>query len=335
MQLTKKTSNGNDIVAKNNYIPVDYRAWPIFVLSFIRLVFVSIFERAMQNFLYFEINISESTLGFISSAGAIAYIFGPLFGSAITRKLGTRNSIIISSFATPILTTFQLLYFEPWFLITCRVLSGLMLGLYWPNLLNLLSNWQKVSSVEKAKKNFKNFNFSWNFGLLFGLFFGFIWAFSWNDYLAMILSWLISFLLIPISFFIKKDIKAPKSEKVLKIHAEDARTDLTPIATTETNSNTPMIVYPILFSWLGIMVLTISKSTFIFSFPVFLKASENPSYYTYIVQFGLQAAQLTGLTWINRMKVFTRRISALVGIVGIVFVSLTVILFENIWYAAI
>ena len=78
----------------------DYRAWPIFSLAFIRLFYVSIFERALQNYLYFVIDISESTLGIISSAGAIAYIFAPILGQFITSKLGIRNSLILSSFLT-------------------------------------------------------------------------------------------------------------------------------------------------------------------------------------------------------------------------------------------
>ncbi|MFX1353201.1 MAG: hypothetical protein ACFFGP_04495, partial [Promethearchaeota archaeon] len=95
------------------------------MLSFIRLCYVSIFERALQNYLYFVINISESTLGLISSVGAIAYIFAPILGQFITLKLGIRNSIILSSILTPILTGAQVIYFEPWFLIMCRIMLGL------------------------------------------------------------------------------------------------------------------------------------------------------------------------------------------------------------------
>ena len=96
----------------NNTEHVNYRAWPIFLIAFIRLFYVSIFERALQNYLYFTIEINESTLGNISSAGAIAYIFAPLIGQQITKKIGIRNALLISAIGTPLLTGAQLIFFE-------------------------------------------------------------------------------------------------------------------------------------------------------------------------------------------------------------------------------
>ena len=118
---------------------IAYRTWPIFLLSFTRLFFISIFERAFLNYLYFTVDINESILGFISSATAAAYIIGPLVGQFITSKLGIRNSIILSSISTPILMGAQMLYFDPLYLISIRILSGISLGVYWPNCYNLLS----------------------------------------------------------------------------------------------------------------------------------------------------------------------------------------------------
>ncbi|GAJ19126.1 unnamed protein product, partial [marine sediment metagenome] len=92
------------------------------------------------------------TLGIITSAGAIAYIFAPIIGQAITSKIGVRNAIILSSLFTPFLTGAQMIFFEPWYLITCRVLLGLTLGLVWPNFLNLLSKWQNNSNIEMGVK---------------------------------------------------------------------------------------------------------------------------------------------------------------------------------------
>jgi len=335
VRITKKSSVYEDKIILTQKTLLDYRTWPLYMLIFVRLFFTSIFERALQNYLYFFIDIREGTLGIISSTGAITYIFAPIIGQKITSKLGNRNSIIISSIATPILIGAQIIYVEPWFLIMCRILFGFMLGLFWPNCLNLLSNWQKVSSVEKSKKNFKNFNFSWNFGLILGLFIGYILAFSWNDYLTMIISWSLSFLLIPISFFIKKEsqlqisIEEPKKQLGITISQGNIKDSL------ELNSNTPMIIYPILFSWMGIIFLTISKSIFIFSYPVFLKAFGSPSNQTYLVQFGLQITQLIGLTWISSMKIYSRKISALISLIAVSLISLTILLIENIWYISI
>ena len=77
------------------------------------------------------------------------------------------------------------------------------MGLYWPNCMNTLSKWQKISSSEKAKRNFRNFNFSWNFGFIIGLIIGYIWAFFLNDYISMIISWALVVFTDPSEFFLK------------------------------------------------------------------------------------------------------------------------------------
>ncbi|MFX1320579.1 MAG: MFS transporter [Promethearchaeota archaeon] len=320
------------------YSGEDYRTWPIFVLAFVRLFYLSIFERALFNYLYFVIDIRESTLGFISSAGSITYIVAPIIGQLLTTKfLGIRNALIINSTLTPFLTVAQILYPEAWFLIICRILLGLTLGLFWPNCLNLLSKWQKVSSIEKSKKNFALFNLSWNSGFIIGLLVGFLWAFSLNDFSAMIISWLLSFLLIPLSFFIQKEKGPAILEEGVIYQSEDPLSHLDIKEDLVVNSQTPMIVYSVLFSWICIMFLTISKSIFIFGYPILLKAllSDEFSYLTYLVQCGLQFMQLLGLTWINSMKIYSRKIATLVSFIAVVLIAFTIVLLGNIWYISI
>ena len=313
----------------------DYQTWPIFMLAFIRLFYVSIFERALSNYLYFTIGIRESTLGFISSAGALTYIISPLLGQMLTKKIGLRNALILNSILTPLLSGAQILYSAPWFLIICRIGLGLTMGLFWPNCLYLLSKWQRKSTAKKSKKNFALFNFSWNSGFILGLLVGFIWAFSWNDYLTMTISWTLSFLLIPVSFFIIKESKSPASEKKLIYQTEDPLSHLDIKEDLFVNSHTPMIVFPILFSWLGIMHLAISKSIFIFGYPIILKAFESPSYLTYLVQAGIQFTQLIGLTLINSMKVYTRKIASVLSILGLSILTVLIVLVGNILYISI
>ncbi|MFX1553608.1 MAG: MFS transporter [Promethearchaeota archaeon] len=335
MQEQKKAQEKTTITKQSL---LAYRAWPVFLLAFIRLFYVSIFERALSNYLYYDIGINESTLGFISSAGALIYIVAPIFGQFLTNKfLGTRNALILTSVLTPLLTGLQILYPEAWFLIICRILLGLTLGLYWPNSLNLLSKWQKISSIEKSKKNFALFNLSWNSGFISGLIVGFLWAFSWSDFLAMILSWSISFLLIPVSFFIKEEKKPEISKELVIYQSEDPLSHLDIEEDLVVNGNTPMIVYPVLFSWISIIFLAISKSIFIFGYPILVKAllSEEFSYLTYLVQCGVQFMQLVGLIWINSMKIYSRKIASLISIITVSLIALTIVLVGDIWYISI
>jgi MFS family permease len=314
----------------------DYRAWPVFMLSFVRLFYVSIFERALSNYLLWNIGIRESILGFISSAGALSYIVAPILGQLLTTKfLGVRNALIVSSIVAPILTGAQIAFPIPWFLIACRVSLGLSMGLFWPNCMNLLSKWQKISSIEKSKKNFAVFNFSWNFGFIFGLPIGFLWTVFWNDFSALLISWLLSFFLVPISFFIKKEGSRDIMKEGVIYQTEDPLSHLDIEEDLVINSQTPMIIYPILFSWTSIMFLTLTKSTFTFTYPIILRAFGEPSYLTYLVQWGIQFMQLLGLTLINYIHVYKRKFAALIGIFGASSLALTVIISQELLFISI
>ena len=317
----------------------DYRTWPVFLISFIRTFYVSIFERALFNYLYLIIGIRTSTLGFISSASALTYIIAPIVGQFLTNKyLGVRRALLLNAVLTPVLTGFQIFYPEAWFLILCRIIMGLAMGLYWPNILNFLSKWQNISTPEKTKKNFASFNFSWNFGFISGLLIGVSWAIFLGDYLGMIISWLISFLLIPVSLFLEKDEDLEESKEKIIYQTEDPLSQFDIKEDLVINSQTPMIIYPIFYSWLSIMFLATSKSIFIFGYPILLKSffpTNTPTYPTYLVQCGVQLAQLGGLTWINYTGTYKRKLASLIAVGMIGLIAFTIILIENIWYISI
>ena len=300
------------------------------MIAFFRLFFISIFERAFQNYIYYDIGVSESMLGLISSAPLMAYIFGPILGHFITSKLGIRNSIMLSAIGTPFLVGLQMIYFEPFYLIFLRVINGLLLGVFWPNCYNLLSKWQRVSSDEKSNKNFRQFNFSWNLGFISGLIVGLSLAFSLGDYFTMTFAFIISFALPILSFFIKKesefnDIIKPVLNKNQNFNALEIGE-----ANLSKKSNNKMTVYPIIFSWLALIVYSLSKSMFRFSYPVFLKPFENFSYLTYLIQLLIQVGQLGGLTWSNSMKIHTRKLSVFFSITMIILGSLAILLLQDI-----
>jgi len=312
-----------------------YRVWPIFMLSFCRLFFLSIFERAFQNYIYFYQDVSESMLGIISSAPAIAYIFGPILGHLITKKIGIRNSIIISSIGTPILVAAQMIYFEPIYLIFIRVISGLLLGIYWPNCYNLLSRWQSVSSDAKSNKNFRHFNFSWNLGFISGLLVGFFWAFALDEYFAMTFAFVISFSLPFFSLFLKKESELNHVDRNFKNNSNGLKLNSNVVPQDQQNSNNKMIAYPILFSWIILLIYAASKSVFRFGYPVFLKNSGSPSYHSYLIQLSMQVGQLGGLTWSNSMKIYSRKISVYVSLIMIILSSIAIVLVQDIIFISI
>jgi len=312
-----------------------YHAWPIFILSFCRLFFISIFERAFQNYIFFYQNVSVGMLGIISSAPLIAYIFGPILGHLITKKLGIRNSIILSAITTPILIGAQMICFDPFYLIFIRVINGLLLGVFWPNCYNLLSRWQSVSSDDKSNKNFRHFNFSWNLGFISGLLVGYFWAFSLDEYFAMTFAFIISFSLPLFSLFLKKESELNHVDRNFIVKNDDTKLKRNIKPQDQRNSNNKMIAYPILFSWVALLFYAASKSVFRFSYPVFLKASGSPSYFTYLIQLSIQVGQLLGLTWSNSMKFHSRKISVFASLIMIFISSIATIIVQNIIYISI
>jgi len=312
-----------------------YRAWPIFMISFCRLFFISIFERAFQNYIYYDKNVSEGMLGLISSVPLIAYIFGPILGHFITSKFGIRNSIMLSAIGTPILIGLQMIYFEPFYLIFLRVINGLLLGVFWPNCYNLLSRWQRVSSDDKSNKNFRQFNFSWNLGFISGLLVGLSLAFSIDDYFAMTFGFIVSFTLPIFSFFIKKESELNHTVKPVLNITQNLNTQEMESVSPFKKSNNKMIVYPIMFSWLGLIVYSLSKSIFRFNYPVFLKTFGGASYFTYLIQMLIQVGQLAGLTWSNSLKVYGRKLSVFVSITMIMLGSIAILLLQDILFISI
>ncbi|MBY9012449.1 MAG: MFS transporter [Candidatus Lokiarchaeota archaeon] len=312
-----------------------YRAWPIFMISFCRLFFISIFERAFQNYIYFDQGVSESMLGIISSAPLIAYIFGPILGHLITKKIGIRNSIILSAICTPLLVGAQMLYFDPFYLISIRVLSGLLLGVFWPNCYNLLSRWQSVSSDDKSNKNFRHFNFSWNLGFISGLLVGYIWAFSLDEYVAMTFAFVTAFSLPLFSLFLKKESELNHINKNFINKNNELKLKSSTKPQNQQNSNNKMIAYPILFSWVALLIYAASKSVFRFSYPVFLKSSGSPSYFTYLIQLSMQVGQLIGLTWSNSMKFSNKKKSVFGSIIMLLLSSIVIIIVQDLIYISI
>jgi len=314
---------------------ISYRAWPIFMISFCRLFFISIFERAFQNYIFSYKNVSVSMLGIISSAPLIAYIFAPILGHLITKKLGIRNSIVLSAISTPILVGAQMIYFDPVYLIIIRVINGLLLGVFWPNCYNLLSKWQSVSSDAKSNKNFRNFNFSWNIGFISGLLVGFFWAFALDEYFAMTFAFIISFTLPFFSLFLKKESELNHVDESISYKNDEDDPKRNIKSFNKQNSNNKMIAYPILFSWIALVIYAVSKSVFRFSYPVFLKESGNPLYFTYLIQLSIQVGQLGGLTWSNSMKIYSRKISVYVSLIMILLSSIAIVLVQDIIYISI
>ena len=190
-----------------------------------------------------------------------------------------------------------------------------------------------VSTPTRTKKNLNFFNMSWNFGFLGVLLTGYLWAFVWDDFIVMLISFSISFLLIPISFF----LKVPKIVEKTEIPLDQVVEKLPPVSVDQDSRiKTMMMAFPIIFSWLALVMLSISKSTILFSYPIFIKAFDpNLSDLTYLIQAGIQLGQVSGLVWINSMKPFKRKISLILGVSIITLIAFSIFMIREILFITI
>jgi len=106
------------------------RTWPFFLMFFFQTSSMGIFGLAFRNFLIFIREISPNDVGNILSALPIAYIFGPFLCSFVTNKLkgGVRSSLILSTFVYTSLQGLQLIFTNPFILITIRISQGFLMG---------------------------------------------------------------------------------------------------------------------------------------------------------------------------------------------------------------
>lgn len=302
-----------------------YKTWPLFTIAFIKTFANAIYSLALSNYLIYEKGMASSLVGTISSATAIAYIFGPLFGNKIKDLIGIKNSIIFSSIASTLFIVLQLLFFEPWILISTRILDGIIIGMFWPNLLIVISSWQKVSTEGESELNFKKFNKSWSFGLIGGFGAGYIIVSFLNDYIAILISLGIGVLMIPIAFICENEIKHEEIALVKTIrigHEEDQ-----PVI----QSVFPATIFPIVLSWIGVIFITSSKAIFSFSLPFFLSDAGWDSQWVYLITLTVQLFQMISLNRVASFKIRNKQLIFPIGIFGISILALCVILFQSIY----
>ncbi len=304
-----------------------YRLWPLLFVSISRTFYFSIFAFALPNYLIYQQGIPPSLLGTILASYSIAYIFGPIFNQWLCRWIPLHRSILLSSIASVVFTGIQLFSVNPVVLITIRILDGLFLGLFWPNMIFIVSQIQNYISPKQAQKNFRRFNQSWNIGLIAGYLVGFLLVLIWkNDYLALQVSFGLSFILIGFSLWIENPAKFQTSVVTTLLNQKMlSQTDhISPPVKMQVNSgNNSLAVVPIIISWLGILFFASSKAVFNFLLPYILKNANYSSDWVYFVVFFQQILQMTALTWIpgvqpkNQLKIYLGGIVVLTIISGL------------------
>jgi len=294
-----------------------YRFWPIYAVAFTRTFSYAIYGLALPNYLVYFKHVSADLLGIILSVINFTFIFGPLLAMLVTKRLGLKNTVIISSIGSFILVMMQIVFFDPVILIILRGLDGISTGFCWPNLQMEVSNWQRAGPPAFTNKYFQNYGLSWNSGILLGDIVGFFIVFSGqgNEFLALIISVILMAFMIPCSFAMEcpNCIKFSGTKGVVSLTIERGQDPtgnmFREADTTVEPSNEPraenkrvassfLLAFPALFYLIGTLVYSYVRSIYPLIVPLVYNTAGVPSAMVYLFTFFYQAIMMvTIMTW--------------------------------------
>ncbi len=324
--------------------PRNYRFWSLFVASFVRTFFAAIYGLALPNNYVFGEGVSAGFVGLISSIPAITYVSGPFLGRYITRKTkSSKTTIVISSTFSFLMMILVVVFVTSSNLIIIilvivfRALEGLSNGMFWPEMFNYLTSWEK--SVQNGKKidYLKWFNYSWNFGLISGFFAGYVLV-EWigSDFIALIISLGIASLSLCNLFFFESNEKYQLHEdravvfQNFKISPQNREEFEHPEKAPYMSDSLDTLLFkvPLIMGLGGILFFASTKSILRFTLPYFLDdIFIIESQWVYLIVLGQQALQIFGLQVIRKFK--RMRIGYWIGIVVLLGSILTLLLVPN------
>lgn len=335
MKDLHQNSRSSDV--KNGY----YRTWSLYILSLLRPLYQGLFGLALPNYLIYQGILNEEIIGIIIGTTALIYIISPFLGQFLSRFIGNRCTIIISTILSGISLLFQVIFFKSgaWLLIVMQVIEGIALGCFWPNVMNQISIWQNISTEKQNHRNFRNFNLSWNIGLLSGFILGFIVVgFFNNDFIAMIFSVTLVLISILLAFFIEDENKfqdrkynslgAESKEKLLLI--EDNGQDILFSTETKKINKFPHLFFPALIAWSLSLYYCTAKSIYNFVLPFSLLNLGIGSAWRYLITFCQQLLQIFGLYYIGEKKISFKDKIIRVTLIFDIFFAIMMVLFSNI-----
>jgi MFS family permease len=303
-------------------LPRNYRFYPIYLQVILRSFGNTTYGLALPNYLIFHEHFNPGLVGVIYAIFAAAYIFGPIVARPITERIGLRNALIFAAIVPVITTAFQLLFFMPVVLITCRAIEGILLGFFWPNVQMQVAVWQKTCPMERSEGMFRVYGFSWNFGCLLGAVFGlFVVYIGQNDFLGLIVGWIGLAGIIPFAILMEHaedtlDFDGQRAIVIINhtgtpvmgarawsVHEAISKQPLEvkqgnnhkhPRATYD---STVLACIPIGIAVVVQMVHGAMRSMFNFTYPLFLYAAGWESYWSYLIIFSQLITQMLGINW--------------------------------------
>ncbi|MFW9878524.1 MAG: MFS transporter [Candidatus Thorarchaeota archaeon] len=144
-----------------------WRFWPVLFLAFV-FAFSSPLITLATPIYFFQQGVDIKFISLLSTAITITYCFSPIAFNKISDKLGRRKSVIISVVGVAVAQSIYYFTLNPFIFLIERLLEGLVLGFFFPNLQASISDDPTIDH----RKYLSRFNLSWSIAVVFGLLFG-------------------------------------------------------------------------------------------------------------------------------------------------------------------
>jgi MFS family permease len=314
------------------------RVSSIYLLSFIQVFFVSLFSIALPNILIFDKHISAEILGIATSAYAFAYLMGPIILRRISQKLGIQRSFLMISVAAIIYVGVLILTLNVAVLFVAYILDGLFTSIFWSNMNNAVARWQKGRPVKLQNEYFRKFCMSWNLGAILGEVIGFIIVFlGRSDMLALILSWGVVFILIPLSLRFKLPKELPKCDDLSLVNkslegSNSVKTFNHVKSSHQVQSKkiASIMLFPMSMMLVGECLFQVTKSLYNFTFPFIVYSGNVASYWIYLVTFLQQIAQMGAIYISSHRDMYGKFRLFMIGFIGIIGLTILSIMQQDI-----
>ncbi len=286
----------------------DFKIFPIYVLAFIRASMA--FGVGLAIPLYFSTLLSPDQIGFIVSATALSYLFSPYLFRNVPKKIGMKNTLIVSFGGFLMVQIGFQISLNPIFTYLILFLDGIFLGICWPVLINAVSKIAAQEGVNIDKIN-RNYGFSWNFGGIFGYLLSFFVLFVISD---ILLIFDIALIQTFIGFVVLIFFKEPKSSTHLKNENSDEKN-------LKLNSEKRIIKFPLFIPLFIIGLFAFLLGSFGLIFPLKATNLKFELFTTYLFNFIRMSAQtiLVTLAMSLSFKSLKRVMPFVFLILGIVF----------------
>lgn len=295
---------------------------------------------ALPNYLLFQLNYTPSLLGIVVSVYALAYILGPFILKPISTRVGPRNSTLIAAVVSVLCVGIQILAPIPGVLITTRLIDGLTLGLFWPNIYYSISKWEEDSPKERSKSYFKKFGYSWNIGCVVAVVLGYLLVFILHsDYIALVVSWFCMLLQIVAAFLMEKPTTRLiyLNSKAMAIEGEFTnnnlvvRQDRASYQDKTQDISNSLLFYPLLLVLIGSSIYQSTKNFNSFIFPIILDTIQGDPYWVYFFSASCQVLQMFAIDFASKLNAKSKYLWFMIGLLGHLFLYSIAIISQNLW----